>query len=56
MFNKTAVIGAGIMGRGISLVYAMNGCKVRLFDADIMALEKAKGLIKYFLTLLLLAK
>jgi 3-hydroxybutyryl-CoA dehydrogenase len=45
MFNKTAVIGAGIMGRGISLVYAMNGCKVNLFDADIKALEKAKDLI-----------
>jgi len=45
MFNNTAVIGAGIMGRGISLVYAMNGCKVRLFDNDIKALGKAKGLI-----------
>ncbi len=45
MFNNTAVIGAGIMGRGISLVYAMNGCKVRLFDTEIKPLEMAKGLI-----------
>ncbi len=45
MFNKTAVIGAGIMGRGISLVYALNGCEVRLFDADPNALERAKGLL-----------
>jgi len=52
LLNNTAVIGAGIMGRGIALVYALNDYKVRLYDADATALERAKGLIGADLDLL----
>jgi 3-hydroxyacyl-CoA dehydrogenase len=47
-----AVIGAGIMGRGIALGYAMNGHKVALYDACPTTLRKAKPLIKTDLQLL----
>jgi 3-hydroxyacyl-CoA dehydrogenase len=52
MIDNTAVIGAGIMGRGIALVYALNGCRVRLYDAANMALERAKMLIAADLALM----
>ncbi len=52
MIDNTAVIGAGIMGRGIALVYALNGCRVRLYDAANTALERAKALIDADLTLM----
>ncbi len=42
VINKTAVIGAGIMGRGIALVYALNGCSVSLYDTSQDVLHKAK--------------
>lgn len=53
MINNTAVIGAGIMGRGIALVYALNDCRVCLYDTDSVALEKARGLIGADLDLLI---
>ena len=52
MVDNTAVIGAGIMGRGIALVYALNGCRVRLYDAAETALERAKKLIDADLALM----
>jgi 3-hydroxybutyryl-CoA dehydrogenase len=52
MLDNTAVIGAGIMGRGIALVYALNGCRVRLYDAADKALERAKKLIDADLALM----
>lgn len=53
MINNTAVIGAGIMGRGITLVYALNDCRVCLYDTDSVALEKARRLIGADLDLLI---
>jgi len=53
MLNNMAVIGAGIMGRSIALVYAMNDCSVRLYDTDIAILERAKGFIRADLDLLI---
>lgn len=41
MLDNTAVIGAGIMGRGIALVYALKACRVYLFDIDPAALDRA---------------
>lgn len=52
LLNNTAVVGAGIMGRGIALVYALNDCRVRLYDAEATALEMARGLIGADLDLL----
>ncbi|MGK2907224.1 MAG: 3-hydroxyacyl-CoA dehydrogenase family protein [Desulfuromonadales bacterium] len=52
LINKTAVVGAGIMGRGISLVYALNGFKVFLYDTSQDVLLKAKALIGDDLNLL----
>ncbi len=50
--DKTAVIGAGIMGRGIALVYALNGCKVFLYDTNQQVLHKASKHISNDLELL----
>ncbi|PNU20203.1 3-hydroxybutyryl-CoA dehydrogenase [Geothermobacter hydrogeniphilus] len=50
--EKTAVIGAGIMGRGIALVYALHGWSVALHDTSEEALEQAKSLIGTDLMLL----
>ncbi len=50
--EKTAVIGAGIMGRGIALAYSLNGCRVSLYDSSTEALETAKELIGADLALL----
>lgn len=40
-----AVIGAGVMGRGIAQVAAVAGCTVLLLDVDIEALEAARTFI-----------
>jgi 3-hydroxyacyl-CoA dehydrogenase len=48
-----AVIGSGIMGRGISLAYALNNRRVALYDSSPVALSKAKGLIADDLELLI---
>jgi 3-hydroxybutyryl-CoA dehydrogenase len=52
MPDNTAVIGAGIMGRGIALVYALNGARVCLYDAVSVAREQAKALIDADLALM----
>ena len=51
-YNNMAVIGAGIMGRGIALSYALKNHRVALYDSDPAALNKAKGLITANLELL----
>lgn len=45
MFDNVAVLGAGIMGRGIALLYALAACRVRLYDTDSLALGRARDLI-----------
>ncbi|WP_020677259.1 3-hydroxyacyl-CoA dehydrogenase family protein [Geopsychrobacter electrodiphilus] len=52
MMDKVAVIGAGIMGRGISLVYALHGCRVALYDSSPEVLAQARDLIGIDLMLL----
>jgi 3-hydroxybutyryl-CoA dehydrogenase len=52
VIDKTAVIGAGIMGRGIALVYALNGCRVSLYDINQQALHMARKHIDNDLELL----
>lgn len=44
-FKNIAVIGAGTMGHGIALVFALSGRPVSLFDIDEGALDQAAGLI-----------
>jgi 3-hydroxybutyryl-CoA dehydrogenase len=41
-----AVLGAGIMGHGIALVFALGGHRVRLTDSRAEALDKAPGLME----------
>jgi 3-hydroxybutyryl-CoA dehydrogenase len=43
---RIAVIGAGLMGHGIALVWAMGGHTVRLTDASPEALERSQGLME----------
>lgn len=50
--NRTAVIGAGLMGRGIAQVFARAGCQVSLYDVDEKALGRALDLIRSDLSLL----
>lgn len=50
--KQVAVVGAGIMGRGIALVYALGGCRVRLYDKDVTARDRASALIAADLALL----
>ncbi|NOY12682.1 MAG: 3-hydroxyacyl-CoA dehydrogenase family protein [Deltaproteobacteria bacterium] len=52
MIDKIAVIGAGIMGRGIALVYALHGYRVALHDINPEAMNQAKALINADLMLL----
>ncbi|MCF6178485.1 MAG: 3-hydroxyacyl-CoA dehydrogenase family protein, partial [Geopsychrobacter sp.] len=52
MTEKTAVIGAGIMGRGIALAYALHGFRVALHDINPEARNQAKSLINTDLMLL----
>lgn len=51
--NNMAVIGTGIMGRGISLAYALHDHRVALYDSSPAALSKAKELIAVDLELLI---
>src|SRR5215204_7271310 len=41
-----AVLGAGIMGHGIALVFALGGHRVQLTDSRAEALDKAPGLME----------
>jgi 3-hydroxybutyryl-CoA dehydrogenase len=43
--KQVAVIGAGLMGHALALVYALGGCRVRLQDVSEEALVRARGLI-----------
>lgn len=43
--DRTAVVGAGTMGHGIALAYAMGGHPVSLFDISDEVLETARGRI-----------
>ncbi|MBX2882652.1 MAG: 3-hydroxyacyl-CoA dehydrogenase [Granulosicoccus sp.] len=43
--NSVAVIGAGLIGRGWSVVFAQAGWDVRLYDTDVTALENAPSAI-----------
>lgn len=44
--ERVAVIGAGTMGHGIALAYAMGGHDVTVFDVDEAALERARGNVR----------
>ncbi len=41
-----AVVGAGTMGHGIAVAYAVGGCTVRLYDADADALDAARAAVR----------
>ena len=43
---RVAIIGAGIMGHALALVFALGGHRVRLTDRDPAALERAPGLMR----------
>ena len=43
--NRVAVVGAGLIGQAWALVFARAGCEVRLWDADVKALNKAEKLV-----------
>lgn len=51
--DRTAVIGAGIMGRGIALTYALHGFKASLYDCFPDVLTKTKRLLTADLDLLI---
>jgi 3-hydroxybutyryl-CoA dehydrogenase len=51
MKEQIAIIGAGLMGRGLSQVFAIPGHPVRLYDAFSDALSQAKGIIAQELNL-----
>jgi 3-hydroxybutyryl-CoA dehydrogenase len=51
--DRTAVIGAGIMGRGVALTYALHGFKVSLYDCFPDVLTKTKRLLTADLDLLI---
>jgi 3-hydroxybutyryl-CoA dehydrogenase len=53
MIKNIAVVGSGIMGRGIALIYALNGFKVFLYDCEPNALMEAGHRIEKDLALLL---
>lgn len=46
MINQIAILGAGTMGYGIAMNFALAGCNVRLVDVDEGVLQKALGNIK----------
>jgi 3-hydroxybutyryl-CoA dehydrogenase len=43
---RVAVIGAGLMGHGIALVWAMGGHTVRLTDSSAESLARSQGLME----------
>ena len=52
MINNIGVVGSGIMGRGIALIYALHGYKVFLYDCEPKALAEAGRRIEKDLALL----
>ena len=53
MINKVGIIGSGTMGSGIAQVAATSGCKVKLYDTNQAALEKAKSALEKILNRLI---
>ncbi|OBX25169.1 3-hydroxybutyryl-CoA dehydrogenase [Gelidibacter algens] len=49
MINKVGIIGSGTMGSGIAQVAATSGCKVKLYDTNQAALDKAKSALEKIL-------
>ncbi|REE08078.1 3-hydroxybutyryl-CoA dehydrogenase [Winogradskyella pacifica] len=47
--NRVGIIGGGTMGSGIAQVAATSGCKVKLYDTNQAALDKAKGSLEKIL-------
>jgi 3-hydroxyacyl-CoA dehydrogenase len=45
-FNQVAVIGAGTMGHGLALLFALGGSAVRLVDVSQERLDRAMELIR----------
>lgn len=43
--KKIAVLGAGTMGPGIAQIFAIAGCRIRIYDISQDALDKAKGVL-----------
>src|SRR5208337_1561977 len=43
--TEVAVIGAGLMGHALALVFALGGHQVRLTDSSVETLERAPGLM-----------
>jgi len=43
---QVAVIGAGLIGQAWTLVFARAGCQVRMWDGDLAALARARGLVQ----------
>lgn len=41
VFKRVAIVGAGLMGHGIGLVYALGGCEVSLYDSNTAVLKTA---------------
>jgi len=50
---KVAIIGSGTMGSGIAQVAATSGCKVKLYDTNQAALDKAKASLEKILNRLI---
>ncbi|TPN86736.1 3-hydroxyacyl-CoA dehydrogenase NAD-binding domain-containing protein [Aquimarina algicola] len=50
MIHKVGIIGSGTMGRGIAQVAATAGCKVKVYDTNISALEKSKVALEKILS------
>ncbi|HUH29668.1 3-hydroxyacyl-CoA dehydrogenase NAD-binding domain-containing protein [Gelidibacter sp.] len=50
---KIGIIGSGTMGSGIAQVAATSGCKVKLYDTNQSALEKAKAALNKILSRLI---
>jgi 3-hydroxybutyryl-CoA dehydrogenase len=51
--ERAAVLGSGIMGPGIALVFAVGGLNVKIIDMDAAALERGKAYIEQSLDLLI---
>ena len=50
---NVGIIGSGTMGSGIAQVAATSGCKVKLYDTNQAALEKAKSALEKILNRLI---
>ncbi len=50
---NVGIIGGGTMGSGIAQVAATSGCKVKLYDTNQKALDKAKGALEKILSRLI---